>query len=271
MQSTLKTKPAGSSPHPSPSSHGGRQASHSLAPSQQRGSLTSLRIRSLSARSLTHVLQNASELSRFPRSVSDAPLAPSPSLALLSTQGGSKEHFLVLSDAAASHPGIWGPQNIPCDIKTHLGKGWRQVAMDGWGRVQPHWVPCSPRPQPPCCRSAAGAGTLRSGSMAVSRLTNNLQPGMSTTINSPISTDLKKDALVFTRLIVASPKPQAGALSAGGAGEANAGPTLHALYFSTTRTHSPLISPAPSPRRRVSRVQVDTAPHPPETSSLKSP
>lgn len=224
MQSTLKTKPAGSSPHPSPSSHGGRQASHSLAPSQQRGSLTSLRIRSLSARSLTHVLQNASELSRFPRRVSDAPLAPSPSLALLSTQGGSKEHFLVLSDTAASHSGIWGPRNIPCDIKTLLGKGWRQIAMDGWGRVPAALGPLLPAPTAPLLRERC-----RTGNGPVSRLTNNLQPGMSTTINSSISTDLKKDALVFTRLIVASPKPQAGALSAGGAGDMPGGECrLHA-------------------------------------------
>lgn len=94
MQSTLETKPAGSSPHPSPSSHGSQQASPSLAPSQERGSLTSLQIRSLSARSLTHVLQNAPESTRSPGSVSDASLAPSPGL--------------VLSDMAASHPGIWG-------------------------------------------------------------------------------------------------------------------------------------------------------------------
>ena len=62
-------------------------------------------------------------------------------------------------------------------------------------------------------------GTLQPGSVAVSRLTNNLQPGMSTTINSLISTDLKKGAVVFTRLIVACPKPRAEASSAGGAGD----------------------------------------------------
>lgn len=59
--------------------------------------------------------------------------------------------------------------------------------------------------------------------MAVSQLTNNLQPGMSTTINSLISTDLKKDSLMFARLIVACPKPRAGASSAGGAGDVPGG------------------------------------------------
>lgn len=137
-----------------------------------------------------------------------SPLTLLPSLALLSTQGGSKEHFPELSDTAVSLPGIWGSRNFPWDIKTDLGKGWGQVAMDGWGRVQPRWVSCSRCPQPPCCGSTARLGMLQPGSMAVSRLTNNLQPGMPTTINSLISTDLKKDTLMFTRLIVACPKPR---------------------------------------------------------------
>lgn len=67
----------------------------------------------------------------------------------------------------------------------------------------------------------APAGVLldREHWAGLSRLTDNLQPGMSTTIRSLISTDLQKDALLFTRLIVACPRPRAGASSAGGAGD----------------------------------------------------
>lgn len=61
---------------------------------------------------------------------------------------------------------------------------------------------------------------LQPSSVPVPRLTNNLQPGMSTAINRLISSDLEKDILVFGRPTVACPEPWAGASAAGGAGDA---------------------------------------------------
>lgn len=61
---------------------------------------------------------------------------------------------------------------------------------------------------------------LQPSSVPVPRLTNNLQPDMSTAINRLISSDLEKDILVFGRPTVACPGPWAGASAAGGAGDA---------------------------------------------------
>lgn len=147
--------------------------------------------------------------------------------------------------------------------------------MDGWGRVQLCWVPCSVYPQPPCCGSAAGPGTLQLGSMAVSRLPDNLRPSMSTTINRLISTDLKKDTLMFTRLIVACPKPWAGASSAGGAGDVLGGECWpHAscavfLHRKNTFT-SDLSCTLTQPQGHMCPYRYCTTSLP-ETSSLESP
>lgn len=75
-------------------------------------------------------------------------------------------------------------------------------------------------PWSPCPETTAVGALLQPGSVAVSRLTNNVQPGMSATINRLISSDLGKGILVFARPTVACPKPWAGASAAGGAGDA---------------------------------------------------
>lgn len=95
------------------------------------------------------------------------------------------------------------PKHCFVTLKTTLAKGGHRV------------VPCCLCPQTP----VVGV-LLQPGLVAISRLTNNLQPSMSTTINRLISSDLEKDILMFARPTVACPEPWAGASAAGGAGDA---------------------------------------------------
>ncbi|XP_023802130.1 uncharacterized protein LOC111943378 [Cyanistes caeruleus] len=94
-------------------------------------------------------------------------------------------------------------------------------------------------------------------------------PGMSTTINRLISSDLEKDILVFARPTVACPEPWAGASAAEGAGEALSQeyPALCSVFLHD-RTDSSVLPPAPSPG---CRVHGDTALPPPSPVPSNAP
>lgn len=107
----------------------------SLVPcQQQRSSLRSLWIQPLSAQVIAPVSQNAPKLLRPSQNVLDATLAPLLGLALLSTQGGNKEHF----------PGCGYITKVLEDPKILLVTLKPTLAKDG-DRV----APCSPCPQTP--------------------------------------------------------------------------------------------------------------------------
>lgn len=109
----------------------------------------------------------------------------------------------ISQDVAASLRYLRMPKYCVVTLKPTLAK-------DG-----PRAAPCSVCPQ-----STLVGVLLQPGSGAVSRLANNLQPSMTTTINGLISSVLEKDILVFARPTVACPEPWAGASAAGGAGDA---------------------------------------------------
>lgn len=155
------------------------------------------------------MLQNAPKLTSSPRGVSDASLAHHPAWLCSAPREGAKSISRCLATQLQVPLEFADCKIFLVTLKPTLAKG----GTGSHGRLGPGsaaLLPCSPR------RSPAPAGVLldRERSAGLSRLANNLQPGMSTTINSLISTDLKKDALLFTRLTAACPGPRAGARSA---------------------------------------------------------